>query len=128
MAKEEEVLLDQIVAAVEEACGVAESLKGKKFAAALKIISDVLPDIVEQVELVGDGLGSADKRELAILAIHKYFNVKVLPDGLEKKILGILIDSTVKGFNKLFGKDWINKVNKAASKVWAWFKKLFKKV
>ena len=128
MAKEEEILVDQIVATVEEICGVAANCKGKKAAAVLAVIADALPTVVEQVELVGDNLSSADKKELAITVIMRYINIKVLPDGLEKKMIGILIDATVKTLNRWFGKEWIEKVNKTASKAWAWLKKLFHKV
>ena len=128
MAKEEQELLEQIVEAVKEGRGVAESCKGKKATAVLKIIADVLPDVIEQVEIIGDGLESADKKELAIEACLTYLNIKMLPDGLERKMIGILIDASVKMLNKWFGKDWIEKVNKAAKGVWAWVKNLFHKV
>ncbi len=128
MAKEEQELLERIVEAIKAGRGVAESVKGKKATAVLKIIADVLPDVIEQVELIGDGLASADKKELAIEACLTYLNINVLPDGLERKMIGILIDASVKMLNKWFGKDWIDKINRTASKVWTWIKKLFGKV
>lgn len=128
MAKEEQELLEQIVEGVKACRGVAENCKGKKATAILKIIADVLPDVIEQVEIIGDGLESADKKELAIEACLTYLNIKMLPDGIERKMIGILIDASVKMLNKWFGKDWITKVNKVASGVWGWIKNLFHKV
>ena len=125
MGKEEKVLLDQIVANIEELHGAAKKLKGKKTAEVIKIVAEILPDVLKQVEEVGDGLASADKKELAIEACLKYCNIKYLPDALERKLIGYMIDGSISMLNKWFGKDWINKIAKVASGVWGWFKSVF---
>lgn len=124
-SKVEKELLYEIVEAVTEAHGTIKSLKGKKAAEVLKVVSEILPDVLKQVEELGDKLSSADKKELAIEACLKYCNIKYLPDALERQVIGFMIDGSISMLNKWFGKDWIAKISKVASGVWAWFKSLF---
>lgn len=125
MAKEEKELVAEIVEAVTEAHGKVKKVKGKKVVEVIAIASEVLPDILKKVEEIGDKLSSADKKELAIEAFLKYCNIKYLPDAVERQIIGLLIDGSISMLNKWFGKDWLDKVAKAASTAWGWFKKLF---
>lgn len=127
MSKEEKELLEQIVAAVIEAHGEAKKLRGKKVVEVLTIISEVLPDVLLKVEELGDKLSSADKKELAIEACLKYCNIKYVPDAIERQVIGLMIDGSISMLNKWFGKDWIDKINKAVSTVWGWFKNLLKR-
>lgn len=127
MAKEEKELLEQIVASVVEAHGTVKSLKGKKLADVLKVVSAILPDVLKRVEELGDSLSSSDKKELAIEACLKYCNIKYVPDAVERKVIGYLIDGSISMLNKWFGKDWLAKIAKVTSTVWGWFKKLIGK-
>lgn len=124
MAKEEKELITEVVAAVIETHGKIKSMKGKKTAEVMEVISDILPDILKKVEELGDKLGSADKKELAIEAALKYCNIKYLPDSLERKLIGFMIDGSISMLNKWFGKEWLTKIAKATTTVWGWFKKL----
>ena len=105
--------------------GTVKKLKGKKAAEVIKIVSEILPDVLKQVEEVGDSLSSADKKELAIEACLKYCNIKYLPDALERKLIGYMIDGSIAMLNNWFGKDWLSKIAKVATGVWGWFKKVF---
>lgn len=125
MAKDEKELLAKIVEAVTELHGKAKSLKGKKIAEVIKVVSEILPDVLKQVEEIGDSLSSADKKELAIEACLKYCNIKYVPDAVERKIIGYMIDGSISMLNKWFGKDWLAKITKVTSTVWGWFKKVF---
>lgn len=127
MATEEKELLEQIVASVVEAHGTVKSLKGKKLADVLKVVSAILPDVLKRVEELGDSLSSADKKELAIEACLKYCNLKYVPDAVERKVIGYLIDGSISMLNKWFGKDWLAKIAKVTSTVWGLFKKLMGK-
>lgn len=125
MAKAEKELLAEIVASVTEAHGKVKSLKGKKTVEVIAVVAQILPDILKKVEEIGDALSSADKRELAIEASLKYCNIKYLPDAVEAKLIGLMIDGSISMLNKWFGKDWITKITKVASGIWSWFKKIF---
>ena len=125
MAKADKVLLEQIVANIQAVHGDVKKLKGKKTAEVIKIVAEILPDVLKQVEEAGDALSSADKKELAIEACLKYCNIKYLPDSIERKLIGYMIDGSISMLNKWFGKDWINKIAKVASGVWGWFKNVF---
>lgn len=127
MAKEEKELLNEIVDSVTEMHGKVKSMKGKKTAEVIITVASILPDVIRQVEELGDRLSSADKRALAIEVSLKYCNIKYLPDAIESKIIGAMIDGSVSMLNKWFGKDWIDKIVKVTSTVWGWFKKVFGK-
>lgn len=125
MGTVENELLTEIVAVVTETSGKAKSLKGKNSTEVLQTISAILPDILKNVEELGDKLSSADKKELAIEASLKYCNVKYLPDALERQVIGLMIDGSISMLNKWFGKEWITKISQVASSFWGWFKRVF---
>ena len=82
---------------------------------------------MKKVEEIGDSLSSADKKELAIEACLKYCNIKYLPDALESKLIGLMIDGSISMLNKWFGKAWLTKITKVTTTVWGWFKNLMHK-
>jgi hypothetical protein len=125
MGKEEKELVAEVVEAVIETHGKIKSMKGKKTVEVMEIIADILPDILKKVEELGDKLGSADKKELAIEACLKYCNIKYVPDSLERQLIGFMIDGSIAMLNKWFGKDWLDKIAKTTSFAWKWLKKLF---
>lgn len=127
MAKEEKELLAEVVAAVVEAHGKIKSMKGKKTVEVIQVVAQILPDILKKVEELGDKLGSADKKELAIEAALKYCNIKYVPDSLERQLIGFMIDGSISMLNKWFGQDWFNKISKVTNSLWALFKKVFGK-
>lgn len=125
MSKEEKELLAKVVESVIELHGKIKSMKGKKTAEVMQIIAEILPDVLKKVEELGDELGSADKKELAIEACLKYCNIKCMPDALERKLIGFMIDGSISMLNKWFGKDWLKKIGDTATSTWKWLKKLF---
>lgn len=127
MGKEEKELLAEIVESVIETHGKIKSLKGKKTLEVITVVSQILPDILKKVEEIGDSLSSADKKELAIEACLKYCNIKYLPDALESKLIGLMIDGSISMLNKWFGKAWLTKIAKVTTTVWGWFKNLMHK-
>ena len=127
MAKEEKELLNEIVESITEMHGKVKSMKGKKTVEVICTVAGILPDVLRKVEELGDRLGSADKRTLAIEVCLKYCNIKYLPDMVESKIIGAMIDGSISMLNKWFGKDWIDKIVKVTSTVWGWFKKVLGK-
>ena len=87
MATEEKELLNEIVAKITELHGKATKLKGKSTVEIITAVLGVLPDIVKEVEIVGDKLASADKKNLAIEAALKWANIKLIPDALNASSL-----------------------------------------
>lgn len=127
MAKEEKELLAEVVNSIVETHGKIKSLKGKKTVEVIAVVSQILPDILKKVEELGDALGSADKKELAIEAALKYCNIKYVPDSVERQLIGFMIDGSISMLNKWFGKEWLSKIAKATTTVWGWFKNLLRK-
>lgn len=127
MAKEEKELLAEVVNFIVETHGKIKSLKGKKTVEVIAVVSQILPDILKKVEELGDALGSADKKELAIEAALKYCNIKCVPDSVERQLIGFMIDGSISMLNKWFGKEWLSKIAKATTTVWGWFKNLLGK-
>ena len=62
---------------------------------------------VEQ-ELVGQP-GSA-KRDTAIKLINNLVDIPLIPEFVEEKIIGLLVDFAIDMFNTYLGKDWIDRV------------------
>lgn len=125
MATEEKELLNEIVAKITELHGKATKLKGKNTVEIITAVLGVLPDIVKEVEIVGDKLASADKKNLAIEAALKWANIKLIPDAIERKLIGLVIDFVIGLLNKWFGKEWISKVTGFIGKIWSFIKKIF---
>lgn len=122
---EEKVLLEEIVAGVKETCGNAPSLRGKKTVEKIAAILNVLPEVVKHVEVLGEKLESADKKELAIEACLKWANMSTLNDTIERQLLGLIIDFLISLLNKWLGKEWLSKVTGFLSTVWSFVKRLF---
>jgi len=55
----------------------------------------------------GRGKG-IDKRKFAIELINAIVDIPILPEFLEEKIIGLLVDFAVDIFNRKFGKRWID--------------------
>ena len=127
MSKEEKELVAEVVDAVIETHGKIKSLRGKKVVEVISVVSQILPDILKKVEELGDKLGSADKKELAIEASLKYCNIKYLPDSVERQLIGFMIDGSISMLNKWFGKSWLEKIGTYSRTVWGWFKNLMGK-
>ena len=72
------------------------------FSKYFKIISDA----IEFVEKNFFNLDSAEKRQKAIENINALIDIPFLPESIEEKIIGYLIDGMVFILNKLVGKDW----------------------
>ena len=125
MAKSEKELLEEIVAKLKESHEVIKNLKGKSTYEIMVALLGVLPDAVLCVEELGGKLDSADKRELAIEACLQFINVKLVPDAIERKLLGAIIDVLINTLNKWFGKDWGVKVFSVFNRVISWIKKIF---
>lgn len=121
----EKLLLEEIVAKIKEAHGLAGNLKGKGTMEIITALLGVLPDVIKEVEIIGDKLSSADKKELAIEACLTWANCPVLPDSIERQLLGLIIDFVISLLNKWLGNEWLGKVTGFLSKVWSVFKKIF---
>ena len=125
MAKVEKELLAKIVAKVEEANGVAKSMKGKSSQEVMQYLITILPDVIKEVELIGGELDSANKKALAIEAALKYANCKFLPDAIERQFLSLAIDFVIGLLNKWFGNEWAAKLTGFIKKAWEFIKKFF---
>jgi len=79
----------------------------------VKGVINVLPDVVKAVEVSASNvkLASDAKRELAIVIINKLIDVPYVPEVGEAVLIGLAIDTLISAFNKLFGKNWLDKVS-----------------
>lgn len=122
---DEKELLKEIVAKLKESHAAIKGLKGKSTYEIMVALLTVLPDAILYVEELGKNLASADKKKLAIEACLEFVNIKVVPDAIERKLLGLIIDFTIGLLNKWFGKNWGGKIYSVFTKVVSWIKKIF---
>jgi len=50
-----------------------------------------------------------EKRAVAVKLINKAVDVPLLPEWVEGKVFGLLVDFTIYLYNQHFGHNWINK-------------------
>jgi len=125
MSTEYKELLEEIIEKLQKTHEIVKGLKSKSTYEIMVALLAVLPDAILCVEELGGKLESADKRELAIEACLHFVNVKMLPDAIERKLLGAVIDFVINTLNKWFGKDWGVKVFGVFNRVISWIKKIF---
>lgn len=72
---------------------------------------ELIPALVRQaeVEIKGEGNG-VQRRQFVVDSINAIVDIPFLPEVTEGAIIGVLVDAVVAGFNKVFGKKWIDKV------------------
>lgn len=105
-----ETLIEELKSTIEE---IKSSISSKNF---IKIAIAIAPIVVKRAEAfvssTGEKLAGTDKRELAIEIINYFLDIPILPEYIESKIIGIGIDFSISVLNKLFGKNWLEKVDK----------------
>ena len=52
----------------------------------------------------------ADKRRIAINIVNDLIDIPLIPESIEAKLIGLLIDLVIYAFNELFGHNWSDKV------------------
>ena len=73
----------------------------------------ILPDIIATTDLISknfEKMSSKEKRDVVIHVVNSFIDIPVLPEWLEEKAIGRLINIIVGSFNSQFGKDWVNKI------------------
>jgi len=64
---------------------------------------------VEEVALEGVKLTGAEKKEAAVAVLNELIDIPLLPEWIEAKVISLVIDAVVEGFNSIFSKLWIKK-------------------
>jgi hypothetical protein len=126
MASKEKEVLSLIVTKMNEVLGEVEKIKGKSTYAKVSALISVLPEAIRQVELLGKELVSVDKKKLAVEACITYYDIKLLPNAIERKILGAIVDVFVSMLNKWFGDNWGSVVSGVLGKVLVFLQKIVK--
>ena len=77
--------------------------------------NDVVIDVVKIVEAMNTILPKAmtgeEKKTLVVKILNKLIDIPVVWEALEEDLIEFAVDSLVESFNKIFGKNWLNKVN-----------------
>jgi len=96
----EEVLTDlaDILAQVKE-------IKSFNIPLFLKVVYLVVQKVEYRVAHL-DGWTGADKRLLATTVLNQLVNVPILPEWIEEKIIGLIVDVVVGTYNEVMGKTW----------------------
>lgn len=68
---------------------------------------DNLAAILVAVEEMFGPNASAAKRQEAIDMINADVDIALMPEWMEAKIIGVLVDLAVQGFNWIWGHDWL---------------------
>ena len=86
-----------------------ELVKARGLLAIAKLFGPVIKT-VEEVALEGVKLSGAEKKEAAVAILNELIDIPLLPEWIEAKVISLIIDAVVEGFNSIFSKLWIKKV------------------
>lgn len=98
-----------IVNSIAKVQGVVEPVKAKDYKEAFEIGSMVIKEVEAYSSKVSK-LSGEEKRQLAIDVLNTLIDVPVLPEFIEAIAIGKLIDVIVSILNRIFGRQWIEKV------------------
>jgi len=101
-------LVKEIVGDIRELYGKIKTVKTlgpKSVGVAIDIIEDVTIAIEEHSDEFETLSGSA-KKKLAIDIINELIDIPVLPEIMEAKIIGFIVDTVIRLKNKWLGKGW----------------------
>lgn len=75
---------------------------------------ELIPSLIHQaeVEIRGEGNG-AQRRAWVIESLNSVIDIPFVPESAEAAIIDLLISVIIGSFNKLFGKNWLEKVELA---------------
>jgi len=79
-------------------------MKGKRLDA-------VIRSVVEAERRFGPGNGMK-KRDFAVLLISAVVDIPFIPEWAERIVIGLLVDLTIRLFNRTFGKRWIDRIGR----------------
>lgn len=82
-----------------------EKLRGFNLSAIVALIADVVLRVERIVPEYGR-LSSSEKKEAATKVLNELIDIPALPEWLEEKVFGLVIDALVMAMNKWFGKSW----------------------
>lgn len=86
-----------------------EIKKGRGLLAIIKAVFMVAP-LIEEIVASGTKLTSEQKKEVAVRIINELVDIPFLWEGAEATLIGLFVDGIIAGFNVLYGKLWIKKV------------------
>lgn len=85
-----------------------ETQKARGIVALLKLIPVVLRTI-EEIAVSGHGMTGEQKKAAAVDIINDLIDIPFFPEWVEARIIALLIDALIAGFNILFGHLWLTK-------------------
>lgn len=106
-----EAYITQIVAYLAHIWGVVSSKKAWTLRAVYMAIADVVV-YIESVARETRALTGKQRRDAAVRALNQVINIPILPESLERRLFGILVDAVIQTLNRFLGHDWINHVLK----------------
>jgi len=73
---------------------------------------ELIPALIQQAEheIKGESSGP-ERRKFVIDSVNAIIDLPFVPESVEETALGFIVDGIVTAFNKLFGKNWIKKVD-----------------
>lgn len=101
--------IEQIVAYLTQIWAVVSSKKAWTLRAVYMAIADVVV-FVEAIARDSKVLTGEQRRDAAVQALNQVINIPVLPEFLERRLFGILVDAIVQTLNRFLGHEWINRV------------------
>lgn len=100
-------LKDKIIETLKKRLDLETAIKEKDLQKVWDIIAGVIVNVESIIEVKLEG---KEKRQLAIDIINELVDIPVIPEFIEAKIIGLVVDAIVSALNKIFGKQWIERV------------------
>jgi len=70
----------------------------------IPLFVELVKTVIEKVEFYKDLTGE-QKREIAVGVLNKAVDIPMLPEFMEERVFGLLVDVTVNLLNNFFGKN-----------------------
>ena len=102
-------MLNAVVENLKDSLGEIKSIK-KLDLNSVKQVATIIDEAVTEVERVSKEIrafSSKEKRQLAVDAINQILDIPLIPEFVEGKVIGLVVDVVVGLLNKWFGKNWL---------------------
>jgi len=104
-------LVEQVYSDVKELIEALKEFKGKSWTEMIPLFVELVKAVIEKVEFYKDLTGE-EKREIAVGVLNKAVDIPMLPEFMEERVFGLLVDVTVNLLNNFFGKNWLQDMPK----------------
>ena len=104
-----ETYITQVVAYLTQIWDLVSSKKAWTLRSVYMAIADVIV-FIESISRETRALSGKQRRDAAVRALNQVINIPILPEALEKRLFGVLVDAVVQTLNRFLGHDWLNRV------------------